>query len=188
MPRSRIPVLEDGFAGWTQVSCDWCEAGAVWFDPNDGVPDGAVCDGCELAMCERCYDGRWTTPVHRAGLFCDACVRTLPPHDAATCATCALLERARADKLARDSAKRAADDASVWPRMLACVRGVSERRAAAIAAAFPSPQQLLDGYADARKRGVSETALVADVPMPDGKRVGPSAAGAVRRAMLADST
>lgn len=197
MPLKRVPMPgTDGEDGWTQVQCDGCDAGTIVFAPDDDQRDGMICDDCEYALCGRCYEdeiahaGEWRERPHVGGLFCAKCMADEPPHDAATCEQCvAARARARAAEAAAAEKRRAdaaALDASVWPRMLTCIRGVSARRAETIAAAYPSPRHLLDAYTDARKRGIDETALVADVRMPDGKRVGPAAAGAVRRAMLKD--
>lgn len=189
MPHERLPVNPDD-DGWTWIKCEGCAGGTIAFDPDDEQRDGLICDGCDRALCDDCCRDQWGEKPHAVGMFCDACLAAEPPHDEATCDECAR-HRVTAAEAAADRARirreaAAQADATVWPRMLACIRGVSGRRAAAIAAEFPSPRHLLDGYADARKRNISETALIADVRLPNGKRVGPVAAGAVRRAMLKD--
>jgi len=194
MPHQRTPAPDND--DWTQIKCGGCETGTILFDSDDCQRDGMICDGCEFPLCDACYeqepvnDGPWGEKPHVAGLYCPTCLAQDPPHDKETCDTCA--KAAAAAKLASEraaaehAAKRAALDATVWPRMLRCARGVSQARADAIADVYPSAGRLFDAFAAARKRGITETALVADVLLPNGKRVGPAAAAAVCRALLKD--
>jgi hypothetical protein len=201
------PLLPDAPSPWENLNeryCEHCVPGRIYFKNGDEQLDGIRCDVCGQLWCDECAGSNgfaaigWSEaqyPCEPQDLRCPSCaLPERPPHDAATCERCVARreteERARAARLEALRARRAADEATVWPRMLTVPHGVSRRRADAIVAHYPSALHLVSAYGDARKHGASDAelnAMLKDIVTPDGKRVGPAASRAVRRALVQDS-
>jgi len=193
-PKTRIRIYEPS-TKWTEP-CDRCADGKITFD-DGAICDGVRCYGCSQYACDDCTDnasGKWTwiDCTERWKSFCPACVAAAPLHDEATCEKCigraeqAASDRQQAAEMRKQ--ERLRRDTWIWPTMLECIRGVSDQRATAIATAYPSPARIVDACTAARKRGADDIDLLADIPLPSGKRLGRAVAKSVHQALFADHT